>query len=426
MGLRELAQALKRIVGVDVCFRCIYAVEKDPKACKFMMSMSPEDRPSFLFSDAKDMLGDSVYDQVTASWVQVPQAAVLICGVECGTLSSLSVARKRQRDCISTGEGGTGSTFGYLVNFVKKHSQDLLMVLVENVPLIDVRRERDGLVNPIEDAKAMMSTVGFYMPFSSVFSARAFGGDVQERSRFYGPFVHRAIQADIGVWNACLAALATPANQCAELAEHLIPSQVPLHHPWLSRDMVTKGKKPRAAPKEMYKAQEKYTEREWPFPPPLLHQLAHADFDALGLPRTTVMLLDILEQRQQVMLYYFIRDGALQDAATRGAICVLPVEKSWQYFRPVEGRAMTLCASSHWVIADFSSPAPIFRPLLPCEMFSFQGMPLADLFPELDDPEAVLTEVLTFADARRIAGSAFHIPSCIAAFLGSLLSISDP
>ena len=101
----------------------------------------------------------------------------------------------------------------------------------------------------------------------------------------------------------------------------------------------------------------------------------------------------------------------------------MPLERSLQFSRPVYGRSGTLCGRSKvFVFARVCSEAMI-RPLLPCEMFSLQGMTLADVLWHEPDADDVAAESFTYGEIRSMVGQAFHMPSAAAAFLSAVLAI---
>ena len=101
-------------------------------------------RASTFFVDAADLCHqEGAYDDVSGSKQSVETVAVLIAGFSCKDASLLNVHHKKRKDCIKSGEGTTGSTFGYVLKVVKL--QQPLVVILENVA---------SLTNPDDSGKS--------------------------------------------------------------------------------------------------------------------------------------------------------------------------------------------------------------------------------------------------------------------------------
>ena len=420
VGLRHLTVALQSI-GVHTTFRCVYAVETDGKAQAFMMSMQECDIPALIFSDARDLVErHKGWDVRSCAWLPIPDVPVLIAGCDCGTLSQLSVSRKRQRDCLTSGAGHTGQSFRLLCHFAARHRHIIKLILLENVTAIAAPDKT--AYNPIEDLRKIMDEAGYNLAYYSSFAATDFG-HCQSRIRFYGALTAKSVNGDDTIWATCARTLMS--KEQTTLVDHLLPAERTRHHLWLSSDMQRQGMKPRDGPKEREKAQEHYQVAGLPYPPPHLTELTMEEKVAsLRTPASLQIETHFLDIRENAMLFYKIAvESVLQTGIEQHMPVLLPVEKSWDYFRAVHNSCPTLCAGSKLVVACFHEHPPALRPLLPAEYFSLQGMPLAELLPHMPCPETTLSSFLAFSDVRRLCGNAFHLPSCLAALLSAMVAM---
>jgi len=419
-------------------------VEQDPICHKLYDLMPAADQPLYIFQYAEHMTGQQALDVRTNQWVAIPPAALLVAGIDCGTLSKLSTQKKRQRHCLETGEGQTGRTFQYLLQFIASHRQEIAMILLENVP--DIASETEDLESqgmmhtPLDDLRDAFAPIGFALAFWSFFKA-AEHESAQTRPRFYGivlPASASVAPASASVatelenttdaqhiWDLAREAL-RDANGSTTVEEHLVPASALHHHTWLQPALLDKGRKRRAAPKEMAKSKQRFESYDIPFPPPALHTLV-GDANALarmGLPSHTELHLHCLSERQDAMLYFKMRaEKLVSEAVAAKTVVILPAERSWKFFRPVWGKFPTLCANSRVLVGDFRTEPATIRPLLPCEMFGLQAMALADIVaPGGGDPEDQLASFATDNDIIRITWNAFHCTCATAALVSGLLA----
>ena len=256
-----------------------------------------------LFRDVHDMLNPSrlAYDELSESVVIIPRVPFLIVGADCGTLSKLN--RKRpHHDCITSGEGSTGHSFDLFHQFIQLRHGEIEMCLFENVP--SILEEKSGS-SPLCEAKALLAKQGFELPYYSVLSAMSFGGDAQSRCRFYGPFYVSNLAVLSNVWDLCLATLSSPADQCAQLSEHILPSSDAARSNWLTKHQMRKGTRPRPSEKEAAQAKEFFEAALMPWPPPSLQDMGPSELQSIGIPYNTAIFADCLEVREQHMLIYF-------------------------------------------------------------------------------------------------------------------------
>lgn len=120
------------------------------------------------------------------------------------------------------------------------------------------------------------------------------------------------------------------------------------------------------------------------------------------------------------MIYFLLSYEKIHapSLAARG-IAVLPLHRSLSFFHASHNVCHTICARSKLWLLSFEQAGAVFRPILPRELFSLQGMPLGDVFPDMESSvaEVWLHSVMSFCDVRRLTGMAFHVPSALAALL---------
>jgi len=220
--------------------------------------------------------------------------------------------------------------------------------------------------------------------------------------------------------------MSSPRESCPDIKEHLLPWGEVKHHPWLDRDQIRKGMRATRAPKEEAVAKQKYEDAGEPFPPPPMSNMASSQLAAdFGVPPDTQFFLDLLETRENMMLFLKGKQQLLKMSAQDGGIIFLPIEKSWRWFAPAHGHAMTVCARSKILVGVFCDSTPCIRPLVPAELFSLQGATLADLMSDSKDPELILATMWNYGDVRRLTGNAFHTPSALAAVTAAVLSVEE-
>ena len=186
-------------------------------------------------------------------------------------------------------------------------------------------------------------------------------------------------------WQIGLDKLQTDLQDTVPLNAHLLAPDTARASPWMDEILIHKEKKPRKAEKSNVEAKQRYLAAGLEYPeggPQYVDTMLSDQFVDEGVPAATVFYIDRIDRRQKEMLYYLVKKENLFDTAIRfGKPLILPMEKSWAYFKASgAGQGPTLCGSSRSFVADFSQAPYLIRPLLPEEMYSMQGMTLFEMY----------------------------------------------
>ncbi len=177
--LNCMAQAAREEHGFDLNFHWVFSCDKSQTSQDFLCAVW---KPTHIFTDAEWLAQETAFCCVSNKHEPVPDCDVLIVGCDCGLRSNLCVGRSQNKDCIETWKKGTGTTFQFMMGYLRRHRPSLLML--ENVR---------NFVGNIADTSSCLADAAAELKrcaddgFHSLVLAQDYG-DQQARLRMYAPF----------------------------------------------------------------------------------------------------------------------------------------------------------------------------------------------------------------------------------------------
>ena len=411
--MRLLNQELVALLLVPVEVVFIWACENDPTCQKFIRQAFPD---AILFANAAQLASGRAHNVMVPGQsveIDVPIPDVLVSGIICAGPSPLNSQRRHNANCISERRAGTGETFWYCFDFVVRFGIKLWMI--ENVVEFATGVANiDSCMNEVID---IIEARDFTWAWR-ILDARHYGS-CQRRRRLYivirHPCLGRFTPEKAAILDAFLEGDKTEARR---LEEFILPAGHAAHDPTLSDGTLANGRRPRPAPKETERAQQRYIASGAAWPPPIEHARCQRSPLQWGLRDTAHVNLVGLSEREMYLIHWHVNHCEDVLSAPFASNMILNAERSWQFVneRLPRDECPTITAKCEMVLYATGAEVQL-RWFSPRELWPMQGLSIELM---LRRNFAAVARYFSHRQLISLAGSAFHMPSA-AAFLTGVI-----